>query len=125
MNKVYEKPNAKFVSLRNEKPVAAGNCWSHAASSGNGETFTWSYDEKDFHGYIQFVTNTNCTSNGTVYYERFAYVDPDECGNADYESAAMAKIENLKTTIQNDKHLGQQLFNEEGFFPDEKPNLSL
>lgn len=58
----YKKPEVKFVSLRNEKRIANGNCWSKEASN-NGKT--WYYDTEGL-GYISFTLDQNCSGNGTI-----------------------------------------------------------
>ena len=83
----YEKPNMKLVSMENKEKVAAGNCWSEAAST---EKYTWYYDYngKGDKGYIVFNINSSC---GDEVYN--VDIRPDELDN---DSLALAEKANLE-----------------------------
>lgn len=89
----YEKPDLKFVSLRNNGVVAAGNCWSDEASSGGK---TWYYDSAG-KGYIEFTLDQNCSGNldGLTSCEAHNYESEEDAN----EAIAYLK-DQLKNTIK-------------------------
>ena len=93
----YEKPAMKLVSLRNEKTIASGNCWSDAASN---TPEWWYYDYNDGElGYLQFKMDSNCSgSEGSMHTVQYM---PEEVGMTDAAIAAEAYLkDNLKTTVK-------------------------
>ena len=76
----YEKPDLKFVSLRNNRVVAAGNCWSQEANTGGK---TWYYDSKG-KGYIEFTLDQSCSGNpeSLTSYEAHNYESQEDANTA-------------------------------------------
>lgn len=102
----YEKPTMKFVSMQSRDGIAAGNCWSNAASTGHT---TWYYDYNGGAiGYLVFHTLNNCSNIvGAVE------IHPESMAN-DPEAIRAAAI---LTEFLNGKE-GKQQFTEHGITDD-------
>lgn len=102
----YEKPKMKKVCLYGKERIAAGNCWSEAASTGKDE---WYYDyNKGETGYLVFHTTGNCGG----WANDIKIVPEDAEGG---EAAAVALKEFLDANGSNN---GQHIFLEHGITDD-------
>lgn len=98
---IYEKPQMKFVDIRNQKNVAAGSCWSQEASAGGKQ---WYYDYSGT-GWVQFRLSGNCNASNVAIVKYFN-VPESEMGRV---------LEELQSS------LAQHEFNETYFNPDMPP----
>lgn len=107
MNAVhYEKPNMRFVSLVNQMKIAAGNCWSEAASTGKNE---WYYDyNKGEQGYLVFHTTGSCGG----------WANDVKIVPAGAEGGEQAKIELEAFLNANGPDNGQHIFLDHGITDD-------
>ena len=87
----YEKPEMKGFLVENREKVAAGNCWSEAASTGK-TTWYYDYNTKEERGYVVFEIETNC--GGDLF-----NIDarPDSLDDTAEALAAISELENNST----------------------------